>query len=427
MKAQVIELAFTETLNGVYAEIDSIQVSNLTQGGDTTLYWPDTTLMILNVGIQQQTGTKQDGLSMTLEGNNPVSGQSNLLLYVPEDGLVEIGVSDLTGRQQLFLSKFLFSGVHQFRFTAGTENFYVIKARSNTSVCALKIINAGFNYQRRSGLEYVGASSEFITVKTRKSSKSFFFSQGDLLKFTGFDIGISTVIVATVQSSQVYTFSLGMNIPCQGIPFFTYSGQTYNTVKIGSQCWMKENLNIGTMATSLQTSASHSDCGSNLTVEKYCFNNDPANCAIYGGLYDWDEMMEYKPSNLKGICPVGWHIPSDADWCILTSYLDTAVICNQTGWSGTDIAGLLKEPGLTHWVSPNTAATNQSGFAALGTGYRTAYGYFGYFQRYNHFWCSTETTATTAKYRSLSYNSPEIGRNSSMKTFGYSVRCVKND
>jgi len=145
-----------------------------------------------------------------------------------------------------------------------------------------------------------------------------------------------------------------------------FSGNTYNTVQIGNHCWLRENLNIGTFVTSGNTQANNS------LIEKYCYNDMESNCNIYGGLYLWDEMMHYHalPGN-QGICPPGWRIPSDADWCTLTSGLDSTINCNLIGLTGTNAGGLLKETGTGHWYTPNTGATNSSGFTGLPGGYFT--------------------------------------------------------
>jgi uncharacterized protein (TIGR02145 family) len=117
-----------------------------------------------------------------------------------------------------------------------------------------------------------------------------------------------------------------------------YAGQTYRTVQIANgpdvQCWMAENLNVGTML------LSNIGVQNNNLAEKYCYDDDPNNCTVYGGLYHWDEMMQYDyllPA--QGICPTGWHIPSDEEWCTLTrKIINDNVDCNFVGFSGT-IAG----------------------------------------------------------------------------------------
>jgi len=155
---------------------------------------------------------------------------------------------------------------------------------------------------------------------------------------------------------------------CPGMTSFTdpRDGKTYQTVQIGDRCWMKENLNVGTYVTS---GAGQLD---NNAIEKFCFQNIEANCAVYGGLYQWNEMMEYITSpGIQGICPEGWLIPTDQEWCALASGLDATVNCNQIGMTGTNAGGQMKETGTTNWNVPNTGATNLSDFTALPGGYYT--------------------------------------------------------
>ncbi|MCD4735302.1 MAG: hypothetical protein K8R53_04620, partial [Bacteroidales bacterium] len=99
---------------------------------------------------------------------------------------------------------------------------------------------------------------------------------------------------------------------------FIYSNQEYETDSIGNQCWMSENLNVGIQ---IQNTTDQTD---NNEIEKYCYDNDPVNCDAYGGLYKWDEAMKYATnSNIRGICPAGWHIPSDDEWKTLEGTVDS--------------------------------------------------------------------------------------------------------
>ncbi len=207
----------------------------------------------------------------------------------------------------------------------------------------------------------------------------------------------------------------------------TRDGQQYPTVQIGTQCWMAKNLNIGVYKASVNTGSTHSDVSNNGIIEKYCFNNDQANCAIYGGLYDWNEMMNYTTTpGTQGICPTGWHIPTDAEWCTLTTYLDATVNCNTWDWSGTNAGGKMKETGTTHWLSPNTGATNSSGFTALGAGHRLINGLFLGLRYDAYFWSSSEYSSTSGIYRYLYYYYANVFRSSYLKTDGFSVRCLRN-
>ena len=147
-------------------------------------------------------------------------------------------------------------------------------------------------------------------------------------------------------------------IPGCGMPFTdARDGQTYNTVQVGNQCWMAQNLNVGT-----KIPAYTQESTNNGIIEKYCYNDDEAYCTDYGGLYKWDEMMEYtNQEGIQGICPEAWHIPTDAEWMELVDFTGGLVVAG----------GKLKEEGFDHWLSPNTGATNESGITALGAGFRS--------------------------------------------------------
>jgi len=182
---------------------------------------------------------------------------------------------------------------------------------------------------------------------------------------------------------------------CDGIATVNYGDQTYHTVSIDEQCWMRENLNIGTR---INGSQEQTDNGS---IEKYCYGDNEANCNEYGGLYQWDEMMQYvTQEGVQGICPDGWHIPTDAEWTALTDFL-----------GGSSVAGgKMKEAGTAHWNSPNTGASNSSGFMALPGGLRVINGSFNSLGDYGYFWSSSENSATYAWLRLLSYGNEDVSR-----------------
>ncbi len=197
-----------------------------------------------------------------------------------------------------------------------------------------------------------------------------------------------------------------------GNPFIdARDGQSYNTVLIGAQCWMAEDLNIGTMVPAT------TEMTNNLIIEKYCYTNNTANCDVYGGLYQWDEMMQYLTTpGVQGLCPADWHLPADSEWTTLTDFL-----------GGSSVAGgKLKETGTTHWNSPNTGATNESGFTALPGGaryYNSEFNYQGILARY---WSSSDVGGFTAWFREMNYNSTILASYDYSKVYGFSVRCVKD-
>jgi uncharacterized protein (TIGR02145 family) len=194
-----------------------------------------------------------------------------------------------------------------------------------------------------------------------------------------------------------------------GTDTVTYGGQTYNTVLIGTQCWFKENLNIGTMVTGATTMTDNS------TIEKYCYGNTESNCTTYGGLYQWNEAMQYSlDEGAQGICPAGWHIPTDAEQHTLDDYLATGT-CNpaRSGAWDCDPAGTaLKE-------------TGSSGFEGKLAGRRNTDGSFVHLSSYAYFW-SSSVSGSNAWYRNLSSRSSTVGRYASLQTYGFSVRCLKD-
>ncbi len=203
--------------------------------------------------------------------------------------------------------------------------------------------------------------------------------------------------------------------------YITHGGQTYQTVIIGTQCWMRENLNIGTM---IDSTLDQTDDG---TIEKYCYHNSEDSCIVYGGLYQWNEMMQYVTTGgEQGICPMGWHLPTDAEWKTLEMYLGMSQAeADAGGFRGTDEGGKLKEVGTAYWDSPNFGATNSSGFTGLSGGQRH-YGYFRALGTYGDWWSSTENNSLQSWHRYLGNTNAQVHRYYNLKTDGLSVRCIKN-
>jgi uncharacterized protein (TIGR02145 family) len=233
-----------------------------------------------------------------------------------------------------------------------------------------------------------------------------------------------------------YTLSWTISTPCAsssdnvnirfwscGLPITdARDSKTYTTIQIGTQCWMAQNLNVGNRI------AGTANPANNTTIEKYCYSNSDAQCDVYGGLYQWNEMMNYSTTpGVQGICPDGWHLPTDAEWCTLTTYLDATVNCSTTQWSGTNAGGKMKETGTTHWTSPNTGATNSSGFTALPGGLRLTDGSFVIVSNYGRWWSSLQYDASNALSRYLGYESASVCRGIDGKSAGYSVRCLKDN
>ena len=194
---------------------------------------------------------------------------------------------------------------------------------------------------------------------------------------------------------------------CPGTPTVTYAGKTYNTVQIGKQCWLKENLDVGIM---IEASTNQTN---NNTIEKYCHNDDTAYCNTYGGFYQWNEAMQYSIiEGTQGICPSGWHIPTNEEFQpLITSAAN----------DGNELKAIGQES-----ISGNGIVYNTTGFSALLSGSRSYYAHFFNLGYYAHFWSSTQQIATTAINLVLDKLSDDISLKKDTKNCGYNIRCLKD-
>jgi len=235
--------------------------------------------------------------------------------------------------------------------------------------------------------------------------------------------------------AEVYRYysnkQLGMSIRCvrDYAPDSTgtvtdIDGNIYQTIKIGDQWWMMENLKVTHYRNGDPIPhVTDQDTWEGLTTGAYCeYDNDPGNMATYGRLYNW-----YAVDDSCNIAPAGWHVPTDSEWKQLEIYLGMSQTeADVSGWRGTDEGGKLKEVGTTHWASPNTGATNESGFTALPGGCRLGNGFYINMGDYASFWSSTEYSGYYAWYRYLSNLDSQVYRHYYNKRRGYSIRCVRD-
>ena len=259
------------------------------------------------------------------------------------------------------------------------------------------------NFYVREMTPTFSSSFNIIGVKQNMARKSLMFARTDT-------VGVSGVM------------NLRNNLLVQGnlnIAGTIYNkitdvdGNSYNTIVIGTQTWMAENLKTTKLndGTNIPLVTSATTWGT-LSTPAYCwFNNDEATYKVpYGALYNWFT------ANTGKLCPSGWHIPSDAEWTTFTDY-----------FGGLSIAGgKMKEAGTSHWISPNIGATNESGFTGLPAGYRDKTSGFLNIGTYALWWSSTEINSTDSWGRGLFNLDATVYRYNYYNNHGFSVRCIKN-
>jgi uncharacterized protein (TIGR02145 family) len=205
--------------------------------------------------------------------------------------------------------------------------------------------------------------------------------------------------------------------PCPNVATVVYAGKTYHTVAIGDQCWLKEYLDVGVR---INGSANQTN---NSVIEKYCYNDDTANCTSYGGLYQWAEAVQYQngatnttvtnpplTGNVQGICPTGWHLPTYAEMQTLQTTVNNNSNTLKAVGQGTG-AGV---------------GTNTSGFSALLAGERYGSGFFYGLGSFTFFWSSTEYDAADTYIMYLYYVDSAIYFGNDYKENGHSVRCLND-
>jgi uncharacterized protein (TIGR02145 family) len=225
-------------------------------------------------------------------------------------------------------------------------------------------------------------------------------------------VSIAVIISLTTVSCNKHETETSLIDVTEDTPVTDYDGNTYKTIKIGNQVWMAENLR-----------STHYSDGSPITIFNY--DNDDANVLVFGRLYTWSAVMmgatssNSNPSNVQGIAPVGWHVPSKAEWQQLIDYL-----------GGVSVAGgKMKEQGIAHWTNPNEGATNESRFTALPSGMFAFWQEFQWKGDYSTFATTSDASApghpavTTAR---LQYDNTQATIGDFHPDDAVSVRCLKD-
>ena len=208
--------------------------------------------------------------------------------------------------------------------------------------------------------------------------------------------------------------------------YLRYGGYNYQTVQINGQCWFRENLKIdnGCSIVGWINSYDTGWCG--------CYNNKKSNCDAYGKLYQWSAIMnDSTQEGAQGLCPDGWHIPTDSEWESLLDYLslENEYLCdNNSDYFAKSVANKFgwKEDSSSCRVGNSQSSNNSANFNAKSSGKRDLDGLFGELEEDASFWSSSSNGESYSWGRFLKFNSPNISKENFHKSRGLSVRCIKN-
>jgi len=210
-----------------------------------------------------------------------------------------------------------------------------------------------------------------------------------------------------------------------GADLLDIDGNSYETIQIGNQCWMAENLRTGRYRNGERIpNVTSSRRWRLLSAGAWVhYQNDSKHDTTYGRLYNW-----YALSDSRGLCPPGWRVPSNSDWAVLINYIHRAsgTVVNRSASSSYAIGGMMKEPGIQLWKSPNSGASNKSGFSGLPGGYRDDTGSFSNLGNMGYWWSSNRILGSTASMYTLSYRNGVLNSYGINTRSGLSVRCIRD-
>jgi len=354
-----------------------------------------------------------------------VAGNTTISLYIPDKDKVDLVLTDMLGRVVNRYAKVLSKGLHTFRFTPAGSNliFFTANWRGNSST--IRILQAATSSDASCSLEYIGCESIPTSHKASAGLMSFPFDKGNEILCIGYMNGLESGMLIAPEEDGNCVFQFAADIPCPGMPEVDYEGQVYNTVQIRSQCWLKENLNVGSMILGYQNSTN------NEVIEKYCYNNIPDSCGIHGGLYQWREMMQYSAQEgARGICPQGWHLPRVEDWRVLFGTADSQHGIGAAEWDplgvmvGYDVGTNLKSS--SGWRF-NGNGTDLVGCSVMPAGYRNTEGNFNGVGEAGNLWVSQEINSSESAHLFFYYENSTIGLSDFLpKTYAISVRCIRD-
>jgi len=413
LQAQDYQISFTGS--GASTTVDSVKVENLTQGTSLTLVGSDILHLVGGIGISSILNGK-DKLQIS---PNPFNESSRIQFYYERQIIAELEIIDMNEKQIIKHTQTIQHGNNVFEISGLVSGIYLVNLSTSEWQSSAKLIsinnNAGIPTLKYKNENY-SQNNEMFKLKNLNSLIQMQYNTGDLLEVTGFSYNYLKILTLIPTQSQTINFDFVLS---------DADGNIYNIVTIGSQAWMAENLKTTHYSdgTALVDGTDAGSIAGNYTT-RYWFVYDDSlyNKATYGLLYTWAAVMNgstssnSNPSGVHGVCPTGWHVPSDAEWTTFTNYL-----------GGEGVAGgKLKETGTSHWLPPNTGATNESGFTALPGGYRYDGGTFDVIGDGGYWWSSTEDGTDYAWDRGVYYDYGYVGRGYDGEGYGFSVRCVRD-
>jgi uncharacterized protein (TIGR02145 family) len=401
VNAQNYLITFTGT--GESTTVSNVKVENLMKGTTLALNGGDVLRLTLVTGVNP---IYENQTSEIKTYPNPVIDNATVEIFPPVAGNAVVTVFDMNGRLVGLLHGYLENSRQDFRLTGLKTGFHLVSVRGNNYQFSGSILSYGksggtVRLEKISNVVYpVYEKAAKTETKGSQAIVDMAYSIGDRLKFTGISGIYSTVKTDIPTSDKTITFNF---IVCTD-----GDNNNYPVVEIGNQVWMGENLK--TTRFNEGTAISYFDNEWSTVVPKYCwYKDDPATYKdVYGALYNWYTVNDLYARG-KNVCPTGWHVPDQGEWMTL--------IQNSSG-------GKLKETGYTHWQSPNSDASNETGFTALPGGSRYHGVQYVYCGLNGYWWSSSENSPLNGMAKYMSSVNGNVSGSYFQPFYGMSVRCL---
>ncbi len=432
---QSITLKFTAENNVEHVALNSILIENLTRGGEMQLNYPDTVVTFdFNVGISENTIHSESVFKLSQNEPNPFESTTRFSIDLLADELIHVQISDITGKILVSSEYSLSRGLHNFEFSSESANIYFLTVRNNVCSKTIKMFDAGIcnRASPKWRLDYNSGKQGSEMNKNTLHSKSFEFLPGDILQYTGTSAIGNRTFYDTPLSDNTYTFVYGNVTPCPGMPTVTdIDGNIYNTVLVGNQCWMHENLKTTTYnnGTAIPNVTSNGEWTSLTSGAFVWYDNNESWKNIYGGLYNW-----FATTDDDGLCPEGWHVPTYDDWMELiffmggmeSPYGNELKSCRQ---ENSPLGGSCNTSNHPRWKEDTYSGnygTDTYGFSTLPAGVRNYYGSFFSMGDLSLYWSQNEGEYDGGIGVRLHFYEGLIEMPETDKQNGQSVRCIKD-
>jgi uncharacterized protein (TIGR02145 family) len=398
--------------------LSTVKVQNLTTGVMVDVPAGDVLLLSATTGIPEVNNMKSSGLKVY---PNPIKDKSTLEILPPLAGDAIINICDMTGKVLTQYKGYVENYTQEFNLSGIKNGLHIITVQGNGYQFSEKLLSNGKSTGKANivkisnNIQTVGEKKSIMNYKGVHGNVIMAYTSGERLKYTAVSGNNTTVMTDIPIANKTVTFTF---TECKD-----GDNNYYPVVQIKTQLWMAENLrttlyNDGSSIPNITVNATWEA----LTTGAYGdYDNTPSNSSTYGRLYNWyavdnNTATKVASNGGKNVCPAAWHVPSHAEWTTLTTFLGGASVAG----------GKLKETGTTHWITPNTGSTNETGFTGLPGGSLNYFGAFATLGNYGYWWSSTEYSTTNALLRFMYYYYTDVSRDNYDKRNGFSVRCVRD-